>query len=106
MSIELGPVTVAVGPLQEWQQLSRTAISQAVGQYLHGCADLAMARTPEQALAALHRMQTDVLRRSTDTFAEAARLWHKQNADPHILQAERTRVPTQPAAKSRTMRSS
>jgi hypothetical protein len=62
---------------QEWQRLSLAATNQALGHYLRGCTDLVMARTPKQALAALHKTQTDLLRHSADTIAEAAKLWRK-----------------------------
>jgi hypothetical protein len=75
MSIEPGrPVTATVSRLQEWQQLWRTATNQAFGYYLRGCADLAMARTPRQAMGALHKWQTCILEHSANTAAEADRL--------------------------------
>jgi len=75
MNIGLGQtVTAAVGRLRELQQLSRTATNQAIGHYLHGCADLVMARTPHEALTALYKTQLALLRHSTDTFTEATRL--------------------------------
>lgn len=81
MSIEKGlPNTTGVDRFQEWQQLCWTAINQAIGQYLYGCADLAMARTPLDALAALHDTQTVLLKHLADTVAEAIRLLRKQNA--------------------------
>ena len=46
---------------QQLQRLRFTATNQALGLYLRGCADVAMARTPQQALAALHKTQTDLL---------------------------------------------
>ncbi len=75
------PIAAAVGWAQEWQRFGWTAISQAMGHYLQGCAHLAMANTPQQALAALHKTQTGLLRHSADTFAEAARLWRKQSTE-------------------------
>jgi len=82
MSNGLGqPVTAAVSWSQEWQRLSWTAINQAMGQYLHGCANLAMARTSQQVLAALYKTQTDLLAHSADTIAETTRLWCKQNTE-------------------------
>jgi hypothetical protein len=54
--------------------------------YLRGCANVAMARTPHQALTALHELQTVLLRYSADTFADATRLLRKQNTD-HPLHA-------------------
>jgi hypothetical protein len=58
---------------QEWQRLGRNAVNQAMEQYLRGCADAAMARTPAQALAALCNAQTRLLGHSAATFAEVAR---------------------------------
>jgi hypothetical protein len=45
-----------------------------------------MARTPHQALTALHELQTVLLRHSADTLADATRLLRKQNTD-HALHA-------------------
>jgi hypothetical protein len=87
------PISAAVVWAQEWQRLSSSAINQAMGHYLRGCANVAMTRTPHQALAALHEMQTVLLRHSADTFAEATRLCRKQNT-------EHARTHQQPAAKS------
>ena len=82
MSIALGqPVAAAISRLQEWQQLCRAATNQATGHYLRGCADLAMARTPQQVLAALHKTERGFLKHSADTVAEATRLWRKQNTE-------------------------
>lgn len=74
------PVTTAADPLQEWQQLRRTAIRRAIGHYLRGCADLAMARTPLEALVALHEAQTALLRLSAASFAAAAGLLQSPSA--------------------------
>ena len=38
--------------------MSWNAINRAMGHYLSGCANVAMARTPEQALTALHKTHT------------------------------------------------
>ena len=93
MSIGPGqPLSPAVVWAQEWERLSWTAFNQAMGHYLHGCADLAMTRTPQQVLAALHETQMVLLRHSAETFAEATRLWRKQNTEHARTQ--------QPAAKS------
>lgn len=85
---------------QEWPRLSWTTINQAMGHCLHGCANLAMTHTPQQALAALHKTQTVLLRHSAETFAEATRLWRKQNTALLVMRAEHARTPQQPAAKS------
>lgn len=80
MSIRRGqPISAAVVSAQEWQRLSWSAINQAMGHYLRGCANVAMTRTPQEALAALHETQTVLLRHSAETFVEATRLWRKQN---------------------------
>jgi hypothetical protein len=73
--------------VQEWQRLSWTGIDQAMGHYLHGCADVAMARTPLQAIMALQETQTGLLRHSVQVFAEATRLWRKQNSDLLVMRA-------------------
>ena len=75
------PYSVAVSWAQEWQRLTLTATSEAMGHYLHDCAHLAMTRTPKQALAELHRMQTHLFRHSAATFAKATKLWHEQSAE-------------------------
>ena len=94
MSIGPGqPIAAAVRWAQEWERLSWTAFNQAMGHYLHGCADLVMTGTPQQALAALHETQMVLLRHSAETFAEATRLWRKQNT-------EHAPTPQQPLAKS------
>ncbi len=94
MSIEPGqPIAAAIQWAHEWQRLSWTMTNQALGHYLRGCASVAMTRTPQQALAALHKTQTDLLRNSADTFAEVARLLRKQNI-------EHAPIPKRSAAKS------
>ena len=71
------PASAAVKWTQQLQRFSLTATNQAMGHYLRGCANVAMARTPMQALAALHKTQTNLLRHSAATIAEAAKLWRK-----------------------------
>jgi len=66
---------------REWQRLHATATNRALGRCLHGWADLAVARTPRQAVATLHRTHTGLLRHSADTIAEASRLWRRQSAE-------------------------
>jgi hypothetical protein len=80
--------------------LSWIAINQALGHYLHGCANVAMTRTPQQALAALHKTQTGLRRHSADTFARAARLWRQQNAELFVMRAAHAPTPQKPVAKS------
>ena len=80
-SAPVQPVTAAISRLREWQQLYWTATNHAIGHYLHGCADLAMARTPRQALAAVRKTQRGLLKHSADTIAEATWLWRKQNTE-------------------------
>lgn len=89
---------------QEWQRLSLTATNQAMGRYLHGYADLAMARTPQQASAALHKTQTGLLKHSVTMFADATRLLHRQNTELLVMRAAHARTPKQPATKLRTNR--
>jgi hypothetical protein len=72
-----GSLSAAVSCAQECQRLSWAAVNQAMGHYLHGCANLAVTRTPQQALAALQATQTSLLSRLSVTFAEATRLWRK-----------------------------
>ena len=94
MRIEPGQPIFAVAMwAQEWQRLSWTTINQALGHYLHGCANLAMTGTPQQALAALHKIQAVLLRHSAETFAEATRLWRKQNTELPVMPAEHARAP-------------
>jgi hypothetical protein len=50
-----------------------------MGHYLRGCANVAMARTPLQAVMMVQETQTRLLRHSIDVFAESTRLWRKQN---------------------------
>jgi hypothetical protein len=78
--------------------LGWTAINQAMEHYLRGCANIAMARTPQQALVALRKTQTSLLGHSGDTFAQVAMLWRKQNTDLFAIRAERAPTPRQPAA--------
>jgi hypothetical protein len=78
MSIESDQfLSDAVRRAQQLQRLNVIAVNQAMGHYLRGCANLAMARTPEQAMAALHKTQTDLLGHSVRTIAEAAKLLFK-----------------------------
>ena len=72
-------IAAAIRWAHQWQRLSSAAMNHAIGHYLRGCANVAMARTPHQALAALHELQTILLSHSADTFAEATRLLREQN---------------------------
>jgi len=65
----------------EWHRLTRTAMKQATEHYLHGCADVAMARSPLLAIEAMQRTQTRLLGHSAHMFAEAITLWRRQNMD-------------------------
>lgn len=87
------PISAAVRWTQEWQRLSWASINQAMGHYLHGCADLAMTRTPQLALAALHQTHSGLLRHSTGAMAEAISLWQRQKTELLVLQAARARSP-------------
>jgi hypothetical protein len=63
-----------------------------------------MARTPQQALAALHKTRAGLLRHSAAAFAEAARLWRKQSTELLVMRAVHARTPKQPAATLQTSR--
>jgi hypothetical protein len=94
MSIGPGqPNLAGIRWAHEWQHLSWTAMNQAVGHYLQGCANVAMARTPQQALAAVYEAQAVLLRHSMETFAGATRLCASRAPD-------HTHKPRNPAAKS------
>ena len=76
-----------------------TATNKAMGHYLRGCANVAMARTPQQALAALQKTQTYLLRHSADTIAEAAKLWRDQNTELFVIRAAQARnLPPRPGS--------
>ena len=75
------PISVPVRWAQEWQRLTLAATNRALGRYLHGCAHVVMAHTPQQALAAQHKMHAGLLGHAVDTIAEATELWRKQNAE-------------------------
>ena len=98
------PISATARWMQEWQRLSWATTNQAMGHLLKACADVALAGTPQQALVALHKAHTDLLRHSADTFDKATRLWHKQNAA--LLSARANHAPTRqpPIVKSRTIR--
>jgi len=100
MSTERGQADgAAVRWAQEWQRLSATAINQALGHYLNGCANVAMTRTPRQALAAMHATQADLVRHSMETLVAAARLWRTQQIESPFEQTERTPGPRQRVAR-------
>lgn len=90
------PISAPVRWAEECQRLSWTAINQAMGHYLHGCANVAMARTPLQAIMALQKMQTGLLRHSGHVFAESTRLWRKQNTDLLVTRGKHPRTPNRP----------
>jgi hypothetical protein len=69
------PVFGTVKWAREWQRFSLNATNRAMGHYLHGCANLAMARSPKHAWAELHKTQVNLLRHSVDTIAAATKLW-------------------------------
>ena len=48
-----------------------------MGHYLQGCADVAMTRTPHQALAALQKMQAGLIRHAVDTTIHVTGFWRK-----------------------------
>jgi hypothetical protein len=79
MGTGLGHSTsAAVRWLQEWQRLTWTATNQAIGHYLNGCANIALARTPQQALAALHKTHARLLVHSAQILANGVGLWRGQ----------------------------
>jgi hypothetical protein len=83
--MSIGPgqhISAVVKWAQEWQRLSFTATNEFMGRYLHGCANMAMACTPHQALAEVEKTWTSLLRHSAETIGEATRLWRKQNTEP------------------------
>jgi hypothetical protein len=82
------PISAAVRRAQEWQRLGWIIISRVMGHYLHGCASVAMAHTPQQALAALHKTQTGLFTHSAHALALANLLWRKQNTELLISRAE------------------
>jgi len=90
------PIATAVARAQEWQRLSWSATSQGMGHYLHGCAHIAMTRTPKQALAELHKMQTVLLRHLVATCAEATKFWREQTAELLVIQTKRRHAPRRP----------
>ena len=102
MSIGPAPAISAARWAEEWERLSLTATSGAMGCYLHGCANFAMARTPQHALAELHKTQTELLRHSVDTIVEATNLWRKQNAELIVTPDGRTRSRTQATGRQVT----
>lgn len=78
MSIGSGkPISPALGWVQEWQRLCRTALNRSMGHYLQGCADVAMTRTPHQALAALQKMQAGLIRHAVDTTIHVTGSWRR-----------------------------
>ena len=100
MSIKAGlPLSSAVSWAREWQRLNLPAANEAMRRYLHGCANLAMARTPRQALAELHKTQTGLLRHAADTIAKATSLWREQNAELLGIQLHTRAHPSKPVAK-------
>jgi hypothetical protein len=83
MRIELNEESASVAIIWalEWHRFTRTAMTQATEHYFHGCADVAMARSPLLAIEAMHQTRTRLLSHSAHTFAEAIMLWHRQNMD-------------------------
>lgn len=84
------PIAVAVRQTREWQRLIWTTINQVMGHYLHGCAGIAMAHTPQQAMAALHNTQTGLLAHSAHALAQVNELWGKQSTELLVMRAEHT----------------
>lgn len=98
------PISATVRWMKEWQRLSWATTNQATGHLLKASADVALACTPQQAMAALHTAYTDLLRHSADTFGEANRLWRKQNAELLATRAMHAPARQKPIAKPRTIR--
>jgi hypothetical protein len=65
------PISRAIRSAQDWERLSSIAIDRAIALYLHGCAEVAMARTPMEALAALLETQAAVLRHFAEVLRQA-----------------------------------
>jgi hypothetical protein len=77
----------------EWHRLTRTALKQATEHYFHGCADVAMARSPLIAFEAMQQAQTSLIIHSAHVFAEAIMLWRRQNMDLLVMQTKHQRAP-------------
>ena len=93
MSIALEEsASVTMSWAQEWHRLTWTAMNQATGHCLHGCADFAMARSPLLAIEAMQQTHTGLLRHSAHVFAEAIMLWRKQNTDLLAMRAKHRRA--------------
>ena len=87
MSIGPGqPILATIRWAHGWQRLSWTTMNQAIGHYLQGCVNVAMARTPHQALAAVYETHAVLLRHSMQTFAEATRLRASGTTETPTLQ--------------------
>ena len=76
----------------EWHRLTWTAMKQATEHYLHGCADVAMARSPLLAIEAMQQTQTRLLFHSAHMFAEAITLWRRQNMDLLVMPTKHQRA--------------
>jgi hypothetical protein len=59
-----------------------------MGHYLQGCANVAMARTPLQAIMALQIAQMSLFKHSVHVFAEFTRLWHERNTDLLVMRTK------------------
>lgn len=69
------PRSSAFARLQEWQRLAWAEMNRAMGHYLDGCANVALARTPMQVIAALHETHAVLLVHSAQLLTDGARLW-------------------------------
>ena len=58
-------------------------MNQAMGHYLQGCANVAMARTPQQALAALYEAQAVLVRHPMASFVESRDSGASRAPDAH-----------------------
>lgn len=85
--------SVTISWALEWHRLTRTVMKQASEHYFHGCAEVAMARTPLLAIEAMQQTQTQLLRDSARVFGDAIMLWRKQYTDLLVMQTKYQRVP-------------
>jgi len=87
------PASVTPEWAQEWHRLGWTAMNEATGHYLRGCADVAMARSPLLAIEAMQQTQSHLLSHSAHVFGDAIILWRKQYAELLDMRAKHQRTP-------------
>jgi len=83
---------VAISWALEWHGLTRTAVNGATAHYLHGCANVVMARSPLHAIEAIQHTQTCLLNHSAHVFAEVAVLWRRQSMALLVLRTGHQRT--------------